>query len=106
VRRLFSNFARGWPGVGLLIMRSAAGTSLITHEFAMPRTGSFLYVVLPRCGSVVLGLFLAAGLWTPVVGVLVVILGLSHGFAGPQEPLASILIATLGAALALPGPGA
>ena len=32
MRRLFSTFAFGWPGIGLLFMRVVAGVALIAHE--------------------------------------------------------------------------
>ena len=32
VRRLFSTFAYGWPGVGLLFMRLAAGIALMARK--------------------------------------------------------------------------
>ena len=105
MRRLYSNFARGWPGVGLLIMRLVAGISLIVYELAMPRTGTDFDLVLSHAGPVVLGLLLAAGLWTPIVGALAAIWGLWHALSGHRDPCACLLIATLGVALALLGPG-
>ena len=47
-----------------------------------------------------------AGLWTPIVGVLVAVIELWNAFSQPGDPWMSILLATLGAALALLGPGA
>jgi putative oxidoreductase len=105
LRRLFSSFARGWPGLGLLIMRLVGAMCLIAYEVAMPRTGSHFYVVLARAGPLVLALLIAAGLWTPIAGTLVATLGLSHALQS-RDPLVSVLIATLGAALSLVGPGA
>jgi hypothetical protein len=49
---------------------------------------------------------LLVGLWTPIAGALVTIIELWSIFAIPGDPLAFILLATLGAALALLGPGA
>ena len=52
------------------------------------------------------GLLLLVGLWTPVAGLLVVALEGWLLVAQPQDPWAHILLATLGGALALLGPGA
>ncbi len=105
MRRLHSNFARGWSGVGLLLLRLVAGISLIGDELASPRTGTYFRVVLSHAGSVVLGVLLAAGLWTPLAGALVGIWGLWHVFTENRDPMVRILIATVGAALVLLGPG-
>jgi len=49
---------------------------------------------------------LVAGLWTPVAGLLLASLELSSLFSHPADPLGKILLATLGVALVLLGPGA
>ena len=55
--------------------------------------------------SIGLGLLLLAGLWTPVVATLVAAGALCNIFSS-GEPWCWIMVATLGAALALIGPGA
>lgn len=87
-------------------MRLVGAISLIAHELALPRMGPRFDVVLAHSGPVGLGVLLAVGLWTPIAGALVAILGLSHAWSENRDPWASILIATVGAALALLGPGA
>jgi hypothetical protein len=52
------------------------------------------------------GVLLLAGLWTPVAGSLVAILGLWKTISQLGDPWACILSATIGIALALLGPGA
>jgi len=52
------------------------------------------------------GMLLLAGLWTPVSGSLVALLGLWNIISRPGDPWACIFFATIGAALALLGPGA
>jgi len=52
------------------------------------------------------GILLIAGLWTPVAGSLLVVIEVWNVFSQPGDPWTRILIATLGAALALLGPGA
>jgi uncharacterized membrane protein YphA (DoxX/SURF4 family) len=53
------------------------------------------------------GILLLAGLWTPLAGSLVAFLEIWNVFSGrPADPWTNILLATIGAALALIGPGA
>ena len=52
------------------------------------------------------GLLLLVGLWTPLAGLLIVALEGWLLSARPHDPWPHILLATLGAALALLGPGA
>ena len=106
LRRLFSSFARGWPGVGLLLMRLVVGIALINHGFVSPRGGppiepSTLYAL-----ATVVGILLFVGLWTPIVGTLVAVVEVWKSFSQPGDPWICILLGTLGAALALLGPGA
>ena len=51
-------------------------------------------------------LLLLTGLWTPLAGLLVVVLEGWLLLAQPPDPWPHILLATLGGALALLGPGA
>jgi uncharacterized membrane protein YphA (DoxX/SURF4 family) len=108
VRRLFSTFARGWPGVGLLVMRLVGGTAFIARTVAtldVMRSGP--PTAMPAAAlAIVAGLFLLAGLWTPIAGSLVAAIGIWFAFTQAEDPLASVLLATIGAALALVGPGA
>jgi hypothetical protein len=52
-----------------------------------------------------LGLLLLAGLWTPVAGTLAAMLALGRLVSQVGEPWIQVLVATLGVALALLGPG-
>ena len=51
------------------------------------------------------GVLLLVGLWTPIAGSLLAILALWSAFLHPADPWTCILLGTLGAALALLGPG-
>ena len=64
-------------------------------------------------GSLIVGLFaivdgvlLATGLWTPIAGPLVIALSTWGIFLQHEDPRPGILLAAIGAALALVGPGA
>jgi len=52
------------------------------------------------------GIFLLVGLWTPLVGTLVTIVEAWIAFLGTGDPLVPIILAALGATLAMIGPGA
>lgn len=106
VRRLFSTFARGWPGVGLLVMRLVAGVALIDPAVTRLCGGTPIEQATAAALVACAGGFLAAGLWTPIAGALVTIIELWTAFSGPGDPWNHILLGTLGAALALLGPGA
>ena len=105
MRRLFSSFARGWPGVGLLVMRLVGGTALALEALARLLDNPAAGTAIPAM-EIAAGLCLAAGLWTPIAGALVAASGLWSAFVHPGDPLARVLLATIGAALALVGPGA
>jgi uncharacterized membrane protein YphA (DoxX/SURF4 family) len=106
VRRLFSTFAHGLPGAGLLVLRIVAGSACVARAVATlrgePPTAATAAAVL----AIVAGLFLVAGLWTPIAGALVATIGIWFAFTLADDPLASVLLAAIGAALALVGPGA
>ena len=106
MRRLFSSFADGWPGVGLLGMRLVAGMVLITRGVAILRTGAPLDAATAEIVAIVAGLLLIAGIWTPVSGSALALVQIWNLLMRRGDPSTNILLSTLGAALALLGPGA
>ena len=106
LRRLFTSFARGWPGAGLLLMRLVTGAAMIAQEIEIfwgaPHIEGFI-LNLAVTGA---GLLLLVGLWTPFAGAIVVIIELWQALWQPADTWTHILLGTLGAALALIGPGA
>src|SRR6202035_174403 len=52
------------------------------------------------------GILLLAGLWTPVAGTLIAALELWIAYSYAADPRLHIMLATLGATLAMIGPGA
>lgn len=106
MQRLFSTFANGWPGRGLLLQRFlTAGVlfySAITHmDQAIPLASMIL-----RMTGAGAGILLLVGLWTPVIGTLVAVLELGIAFSIAANPLTHIIVAILAATLAMIGPGA
>jgi uncharacterized membrane protein YphA (DoxX/SURF4 family) len=56
--------------------------------------------------AVAAGIFLLVGLWTPVAGTLVAMVEVWSIFVVSGDPGVPIMLAALGAALAMIGPGA
>jgi uncharacterized membrane protein YphA (DoxX/SURF4 family) len=106
VRRLFSTFATGLPGLGLLLMRLVAGGVLIYRGVAGLMGILSIGPTPVLVAKIVLGSQLIAGLWTPVAGVLVALLEIGIFFTQSEDPWLHLLLATLGICLALLGPGA
>ena len=112
MQRLFSTFPEGWPGIGLVSLRSVAAILTIQQGIAGLLTtplGLPAIVQLVAAGAATL---LLVGFWTPVAGVLMAVaelcLAFSHSIdlAHFSDPRMHIVLATLGAALAMLGPGA
>lgn len=115
MRRLYSTFPGGWPGIGLLILRAAVGVTLITQgvvclpEF-QPSTVATWTACLLAIGT---GGSLLVGILTPIASALAVLAVLATMFLRLPTPnwnavtiplsLYTVLIAM---ALAFLGPGA
>jgi hypothetical protein len=87
-------------------MRLVAGAALISHGLTTLRTGPSIDLTILAVFAIAVGILLLAGLWTPVSGSLVAALGLWNIVSRPGDPRGCIFFATIGAALALLGPGA
>jgi putative oxidoreductase len=105
LRRLFSTFARGWPGAGLLLMRVAAGIALVVRRTTELQSAPPFSLAVIHTLAITTGILLLAGLWTPIAGVLVALVEIWNAFTRPHDPWSYILLGTIGAALALLGPG-
>ena len=105
MRRLFSTFAQGWPGAGLLILRLVAcsavfNLSLRGLERAQPDEPSIL-----QFAAMIAGTLLSVGLWTPVSGCMVAAAALWGFITKSGDPWGNILLTTIGTALSMIGPG-
>ena len=65
LRRLYSTFAGGWPGIGLLLMRLVVGAVLLVRARWLLWSGPPLRCALTFASLAGPGLLLIAGLWTP-----------------------------------------
>lgn len=106
MRRLFSSFAHGAPGIGLLLLRLATGSTLIYPSVTALIGDAPFPPAAFQALLILLGVLLFAGLWTPIAGALVAVATIcemvSHPASRPQ--FGSITI--MATALALLGPGA
>jgi putative oxidoreductase len=103
LQRLYSTFARGWPGAGLLCLRLIA--AIATFHYVTSGFVSDPNVLRILIESVA-GLLLCAGLWTPIAGSALSVVALWSAFSEYRDFWAQILLATMAAALAMLGPGA
>lgn len=105
MRRLYSTFAHGAPGVGLLLLRAAAAGALITPAVQMVGGAASDVGVVASVLSATDGLLLAVGLWTPITGAIGALLALMQA-ASTARSYVGLMLAAVSAALALLGPGA
>jgi uncharacterized membrane protein YphA (DoxX/SURF4 family) len=102
VQRLFSTFPCGLPGAGLVLLRAAAAIPLVYAGLRTLASPSPVFVDVVTAGAAIL---LLIGLWTPIAGGLIAVVELGLAVMNPAEPWMHIRSATLGAALAMLGPG-
>jgi len=105
LRRLYSTFASGLPGLGLLLMRLVVGISLMYRGITRLEGDPWRLLVVLSVLLIGAGLLLLIGLWTPIAGAVAVIVETVKIFVLPQDAWIYILLGTLSGALALLGPG-
>jgi putative oxidoreductase len=104
LRRLYSTFAGGWPGAGLLLMRLVVGSALIV------RAGLRLWSDLPPMNVTIpavllmgAGILLIVGLWTPIVGTSIALIEIWKMLTVAGDKWVWLLLGTAAAALAMLG---
>jgi hypothetical protein len=105
LQRLFSTFADGWPGGGLLVQRLLAGGALLYFGIACFSANPMCNVFVTQSIGALAGVLLIAGLWTPFAGLVVAIVEVRIALLSPGSPGTPIFLAVLGATLAMIGPG-
>jgi putative oxidoreductase len=106
LQRLFSNFANGWPGLGLLVQRILTAVLLIRFGIVAPTGTSLPSLMIPHIIGACAGTLLLIGLCTPVVGTLIAGIELWIAIARIGDPWISVVLATFGGTAAMIGPGA
>ena len=104
MHRVSSTFADRLPSHGLLLLRVIVATTLIARCVQLVN-GAPLQIIPPHVIAAGAGLFVLFGLWTSVGGAVVAILELFIAFSHNHDPWASVLLGSLGVAVALLGPG-
>lgn len=105
MQRLFSTFADGWPGGGLLVQRLLVGGALVYCGVACAAANPISPAVVTESIGAVAGVLLIAGLWTPIAGAMVAIVEANLAFTSPANATLPVFLAVLGATLAMIGPG-
>ena len=104
MRPEYSTFADRVPSHGLLLLRTIVAIALVVQCLQLDK-GASLHTFTPHLIAAVAGLFLLLGIWTPVAGVILAISEILIAFSQGHDPWASVLLASLGVAVALLGPG-
>jgi putative oxidoreductase len=103
LQRMFSSFANGWPGMGLLIQRLVIAVLLIHCLMVhLSKTSA----IASHCLGVTAGIVLLFGLWTPVMGVFIAAVQIWVVASRAGDPWIALTIAALSLTLAMIGPGA
>jgi hypothetical protein len=104
LRRLYSTFAGGSPGIALLLMRLVVGAVVLWR--AGPGLWSGLPLHIVASASLALAaLLLIAGLWTPVAGAVVAVVAIAEILTTGELLNGRLLAATIAGALTMLGPG-
>jgi len=112
---LFSSFPRGWPGLGMLLLRAAVGVSLVVHGgacLAGADHGRWAWTV--GLLAMATGAALLIGFPTPLAALLaeLISIGIALSWLPPSVPdvfggaPATIFMIVMAAAVFFLGPGA
>src|ERR1700678_77 len=94
-------FPNGWPGRALLLLRLVVGSFLI-HDGIV----GLLAAPQREFIATIAGILLLLGLWTPITGALVALTELWVALTGTDHLRSTLLLAAMGIAIAILGPGA
>jgi hypothetical protein len=106
VQRLFSTFPNSWPGSGLLLLRAGTAAGLFCSAFRHKSEAAQIALILPHVIGAGAGVLLLLGLWTPISGMLIVVIEVWVAFSSAGAGANPIMLAISGASLAMIGPGA
>ena len=87
-------------------MRLVVGLALVIRRINELQSGPPIGVAIIHVLAIAVGILLLAGLWTPIAGALLTIIEIWSALSHPHDPWSYIPLGTLGAALAMLGPGA
>lgn len=99
-------FPNGLPGAGLLLLRLVCGVLIIAAGVTTIIAAPHAQTLLLQSIAVAAALLILAGLWTPIAGLMIVVVEVWFVLSRTNSIACSVLLATVGAALAALGPGA
>ena len=105
MRRLYSTFAGGSPGIGLMLMRLMLGFVLVSNADSVLLSSPAIPMTILSVLMAAAAILLIIGLFTPIMGTLVALIESFRLVTLPADWLLCLLVATSGAALAMLGPG-
>ena len=106
MQRLFSSFADGWPGAGLLLLRLLAGSGLLHGGMVSAQSAFNTAQMVPPILAAALGVMVVVGLFTPFAGIMAAAVEVWIAFSHPGYRWPQIGLAGLTLSLAMIGPGA
>jgi len=106
LQRLFSSFAGGWAGAGVLLQRILAAILLVRSSIIGLSGAPFSLPMIPHLFAVCAAILLLIGLWTPIVGALIFIIELCVAITHMSDPWLPIVMGTISGTTAMIGPGA
>ena len=113
VQRLFTTFPTGWPGLGLLLLRTVVASAIIHNGVQFLGGWPNLNASLIASISFAAGFCLLLGVITPFISLIVAFGFIAYHFVGIAAPNGFVLsdfvalrLAMLALAIALVGPGA
>ena len=74
-----SNFAGGWPGRGLLLMRLVVGAVVLWHAGPRLLNEPPVHIIAVSTILILSALLLIVGLWTPIAGAVVAVVAIRRG---------------------------
>ena len=104
MHRVSSTFGDHLPSHGLLLLRVIVAIALFARCVQLAN-GASLPTITPHMIAAGAGLFLLLGLWTSAAAAIVGIIELFIAFTQNHDPWLTVLLAALGVAIALLGPG-
>lgn len=106
MQRLFTTFPNGWPGAGLLLLRTVCALPLILDVLSILGGGAEQIAIGLRLAGLVPAVLLLFGLYTPVAALLQMLVESSLTLAIPSLAGLHLTRAAIGVALMGLGPGA
>ena len=106
MQRLFSSFADGWPGAGLLLLRLMTGGVLLYGGITLAWSAADAAQMVPPIVAAASGAMLVLGLFTPFAGIVAAAVEVWNAFPHPGYRWPQIGLAAVCLSLTMVGPGA